>query len=67
MVATSLSLAQPGYEEPGPRHTLTLVSLTLPGTGMPLPATCTPREAQPFVKKPQTLFLIQIIYGDLAV
>lgn len=67
MAATSLSLAQPGYKEHGPHHALTPVSLKSPGTGMPFPATCTRRKAQPFVKKPQALFLIQIIYVDLVV
>lgn len=34
---------------------------------MSLPDTCTSREAQPLVKKTQTLVLIHIIYVDLTV
>lgn len=67
MVATPLSMAQPGYEEPSPHHALTPVSLTPPRTETSLPDTCTPREARPPVKKTQILVLIQIIYVDLIV
>lgn len=38
-----------------------------PGDSYATPDTCTTREAQPSVKGPQTLFLIQIIYDDLII
>lgn len=62
-----LSLAQPGYQEPSPCHVLTPASLTPLRTGVPLPAACTPREAQPLQKTFKLLGLIQIIYVDLIV